>query len=181
MRTRERGARTRLGGLGGRLGPRFLLGALGGVCTLVTFGDSGTRRTMRRLDGLLQRILCSGRRAFIPLRGRLSFVHGCMTLVHVHLPRRMRIDIGLRTSSKNTLRVTPLVFVSLVRGTFGRNVDPAMSDFVDVSVFKRASNAIEYRVLGDGRPGSKRSGDKDKIKLRRMDGQLRLVCPKRCR
>lgn len=134
---------------------------------------------MRRLDGLLHCILCSGRRACIPLYGRISFVHGCVRLVHVQLSSGMGVAARFSVRPSDRALVTPLVFVSLVRGTFGRNVSPARADFVDVHV-SRDGGRMVYRVHGDGRPGAVRSGDNSNIKLRRIDQQLRVLCPKSC-
>lgn len=175
-RLRRRRLRSRLRCLGCRVGPRFFVGALGGVRTLISVSTNGTGHAVIRLSGLVHCILCRTDGQAVLLSHRVRFLSGCVTLVGLECAKEIQVRYYV-PSRIPRIRVPPLLFVSFIRGTFGRKMDCRRRSFVQIFVSIR-SNELTFHYSGDGRKQSIRR--RRNVKLRGVHGQLELLFKRSC-
>lgn len=171
-RLRRRHLRSRLRCLGCRVGPRFFVGALGGVRTLMSVSAKGTGDAVMRLSGLVHCILCRTDGGAVLLGQRIRFLRGCVTVVKLHCASGISVRVGFPVRIPR-MRVPPLLFVSFIRGTFGRKIDCQGSSFIHIVIRRRRKGQLAFHYAGDG--GKETSRRRRNVKLSGVHGQLELL------
>lgn len=164
--------RARLGFLGTRCRPRFLFGMLGAICFRVSRGGRTPQRALRRLSSLLHCRLCGSKRG-IRIHIRIRCLGRCVDLYGLHTAGQLRLRIRF-SRVRTRIRVCPLLFMPLIRGTFGCIKKGC---FVTVSVYL-GRNGLYFDVRGSVPRPLIRRGKGRKVNVRGLEHELRLLCPR---
>lgn len=172
-RLRGTAVRIRLTGLGGRVGPRFLFGVLGGTGVLTKRSASGSSHLLNGLGDLLGCRVGSDSGGDISLESSVSFLGSCLRLRGAE-QKGFGCAIGGRNSY--SIRVPPLLFVPFIRGTIGRG--PRDKSCIGLS-FRVTGDELRFRYRGP-RPRLFRPGGVKKVNLSGMGEQLGLLFKMSC-
>lgn len=182
----------RVATLGLRVQPRFILGYLGDICTVIRANDHrSTRRLVLLLDQCLHCVL-SFATAAAPLRARVRRYYGCTRLSDIKRgsPIRMMYRVSPRL---DRLPLPPISLLALIRGDIGRNgvVNGALGVAVATGLLRARRNYVtslsitsgnaNFATKSLGRLGytTPRRRGKRRIKLFGIMQQLRLLCKRR--
>lgn len=173
-------AQSELRNLRNQINPHFLLNTLNNIYALIAFDPDKAQQAVRELGRLLSYVLYEDRQTDVPLEQETAFLQNYIDLMRIRISDRVSIETTFDTGPDGSVRVAPLLFISLVENAFKHGISPDGSGFIRISI-RSDGKTIHCSIANSNHP--KTAGDRSGsgIGLEQVSRRLELTYPGRYR
>lgn len=159
-----------------QLNPHFLLNTLNNIYALIAFDGNRAQAAVQELSKMLRYMLYDNQSAKVPLGKELDFIDNYISLMRIRLPKSVEVSVHL-DAGKNPLKISPLIFISLIENAFKHGVSPTEHSFISISIEGHADGRIVCEIRNSNFPknGTDKSGSG--IGLNQVYRRLELAYP----
>ena len=142
-----------------QLNPHFLLNTLNNIYALVAIDGNRAQDTILELSRMLRYVLYDNQAGKVLLEKELEFIENYISLMRIRLPKSVEVSVHLDAGEK-PLRISPLIFISLIENAFKHGVSPTEPSFISISICGHTDGKITCEILNSNFPknGADKSG-----------------------
>lgn len=142
-----------------QLNPHFLLNTLNNIYALVAIDGNRAQDTILELSRMLRYVLYDNQAGKVLLEKELEFIENYISLMRIRLPKSVEVSVHLDAGEK-PLRISPLIFISLIENAFKHGVSPTEPSFISISICGHIDGKITCEILNSNFPknGTDKSG-----------------------
>jgi len=148
-----------------QINPHFLLNTLNNIYALISFNPDKAQYATQQLSQLLRHMLYDNMEEEVELTGEVKFLESYVDLMQIRLPANVEV-----TFKKNIrhpqLKISPLIFISLVENAFKHGVSPTEPSFILIEIsteegkpLREGDNGIILRCTISNTNHPKNDGD----------------------
>lgn len=116
-----------------QINPHFLLNTLNNIYALTAIDQSRAQDAIQQLSKMLRHMLYDNQQEDVALKDEIQFLENYVNLMKIRLSKD--VDVQFTTAVQNSsLRVAPLMFISLVENAFKHGVSPTEPGFIHITV-----------------------------------------------
>ncbi len=159
-----------------QLNPHFLFNTLNNIYSLIQLDADRAQQVVHDLSRLLRYVLYDSSRSFVPLRDEIGFLRDYIELMHIRLPRHVRVFVSLPDSASQS-PVAPLLFISLIENAFKHGVSDEKPSYVTIDI-REAGGRLVCKIKNSNFPKSSatdRTGSG--IGLKNLTKRLEMIYP----
>ena len=128
-----------LGNLRSQINPHFLLNTLNNIYALTAIDTDRAQDAIEQLSKLLRHMLYDNQEAEVPLQDEIQFLDNYINLMKIRLPKSVDVRF-LRDVQNPDVRVSPLLFISLVENAFKHGISPTEPSFVHITLTQKGKD-----------------------------------------
>ena len=98
--------------------------------------------------------------------------------MRIRLPKSVQVSVRL-DAGKKSLRISPLIFISLIENAFKHGVSPTEPSFISISICGHTDGKITCEILNSNFPKNKADKSGSGIGLMQVARRLELSYPGR--
>lgn len=133
QREREK-TEAELSNLKDKLNPHFLFNALNNIYALAAIDSDKTQGAIDSLSKLLRYVLYQND-DLVPVSGEISFTKSYIDLMALRLdPSRTTLTVNVENVEDDTLKVAPLMLMTLIENAFKHGVSVHSKSFIDIDI-----------------------------------------------
>ena len=125
-----------LGNLRSQINPHFLLNTLNNIYALTAIDTDRAQSAIEQLSKLLRHMLYDNQELEVPLKDEVQFLESYINLMKIRLSKNVDVAF-LRDVENPEIRVSPLVFISLVENAFKHGISPTKPSFVHITLTQK--------------------------------------------
>ena len=161
-----------------QLNPHFLLNTLNNIYALVAIDSNRAQDTILELSRMLRYVLYDNQSGRVSLVKELEFIENYISLMRIRLPKSVQVSVRL-DAGKKSLRISPLIFISLIENAFKHGVSPTEPSFISISICGHTDGKITCEILNSNFPKNKADKSGSGIGLMQVARRLELSYPGR--
>ncbi|WP_290079362.1 sensor histidine kinase [uncultured Duncaniella sp.] len=104
-----------------QLNPHFLFNTLNSIYALIAISPTKAQEAVHELSRLLRYVLYDTS-ATVSLKQELAFIDNYVSLMKLRLSSAIRLNVTLDAGNNETLRVAPLLFITLIENVFKHGI-----------------------------------------------------------
>lgn len=159
-----------------QLNPHFLLNTLNNIYALIEFDSARAQEAVQELSKMLRYMLYDNQSAKVSLSKELDFIENYIALMRIRLPKSVEVSVNL-DAGKKPLRISPLIFISLIENAFKHGVSPTEPSFISISISGHDNGKITCEILNSNFPKNKADKSGSGIGLIQVRRRLELAYP----
>lgn len=161
-----------------QLNPHFLLNTLNNIYALVAIDGNRAQDSILELSRMLRYVLYDNQSGKVPLEKELEFIENYISLMRIRLNKSVQLSVHLDAGEKS-LRISPLIFISLIENAFKHGVSPTEPSFISISICGHADGKITCEILNSNFPKNETDKSGSGIGLMQVARRLELSYPDR--
>ena len=170
-------AQAELNNLRNQINPHFLLNTLNNIYALTAINAEQAQEAILQLSKLLRHMLYGDPQQDISLKNEVQFLENYINLMKLRLPATVDLQAEFHIQD-SPLKVTPLLFISLVENAFKHGVSPSNPCFIHIKI-----EADKHQIVCDIRNSNNPKNQEDRsghgIGLKQVQRRLDLSYPGR--
>ena len=161
-----------------QLNPHFLLNTLNNIYALIAFDSSRAQEAVQELSKMLRYVLYDNQSGKVSLAKELSFIESYISLMRIRLPKSVEVSVHLDAGEK-PLRISPLIFISLIENAFKHGISPTEHSFISISICGHTDGKITCEILNSNFPKNGADISGSGIGLVQVGRRLELSYPEK--
>ena len=159
-----------------QLNPHFLLNTLNNIYALIAFDGKRAQEAVQELSKMLRYVLYDNQAAKVPLEKELEFINNYISLMRIRLPKSVEVSVHL-DAGKKPLKISPLIFISLIENAFKHGVSPTEPSFISISICGHSDGRIVCEIMNSNFPKNEADKSGSGIGLTQVYKRLELAYP----
>lgn len=135
-------AEAELSNLRQQINPHFLLNTLNNIYALTAFDAQTAQKAIMELSKMMRHILYDNRQPEVSLADEVEFLHNYVDLMKLRVTRKVEVTETIQLPNPCLLKVTPMLFISLVENAFKHGISPMEPSFIHIFL-----SADEQRIV----------------------------------
>ena len=174
-RKRAEAARTEaeLRNLRNQINPHFLLNTLNNIYALIAFDTVKAQRATHELSNMLRHILYDNQQPYVNLSDEIKFVRSYIDLMKIRLAANVDVKVDIQVPEKSTIKVAPLLFISLIENAFKHGISPVEKSFIHIRI-SADETRIECLIENSNHPKDTNDRSGHGIGLHQVEQRLNL-------
>ena len=164
-----------LANLKNQLNPHFFFNTLNNIYSLIPVDQDKAQEVVYRLSKMMRYLLYDSNEKFVPLEKEIEFINYYLDLMALrlsdHVEIRRSLDVG-----QSTLKVAPLLFISLIENAFKHGVSASKLSEIDVNIHLK-HNKLQWFVRNTAFPKEDKDRSGSGIGLVNLEKRLQLLYP----
>jgi sensor histidine kinase YesM len=133
-----------------QVNPHFLLNTLNNIYALTAIDQPRAQDAIQQLSKLLRHMLYDNQEAEVVLKDEIQFIENYVSLMKIRLSSS--VDVRLEKDVQDPcVRISPLIFISLVENAFKHGISPTEPSFVHIKLTQR-DNTICFNIKNSNYP-----------------------------
>lgn len=134
-----------------QISPHVMLNTLNNIYALIAFDKEKAQRSVVSLSKLLGFMLYTRQDSTVNLREEVELLQHFIELMKIRLPDNVKLDVDFQLPDPCSLRIAPLIFVSLIENAFKYGVSATEPSFINISL-KAEKDRIDFNVRNSYHP-----------------------------
>ena len=176
MQAEQEKSEAELKNLKNQLNPHFLLNTLNNIYALIAFDSNRAQEAVQELGKMLRYMLYDNQSAKVSLEKELEFIKNYISLMRIRLPKSVEVSVYLDKGEK-TLKISPLIFISLIENAFKHGVSPTEPSFISISICGHTDGRIVCEIMNSNFPKNEADKSGSGIGLTQVYKRLELAYP----
>lgn len=127
-----------------QINPHFLLNTLNNIYTLSRFNSPKTSIAVMELSELLRYVLYDNDRDLVPLQDEAAFIRNYIDLMKLRLAENVEVSAVIRVAGDSTVKIAPLIFISLIENAFKHGVNNDEPSFVEMELIEKEEGQVYF-------------------------------------
>lgn len=157
-----------------QINPHFLLNTLNNIYALTAFNSERAQEAIQQLSKLLRHILYDNQENYVDLRKEIDFLKSYIELMRIRLPKNVDIQIQWNIPDCS-IRIAPLVFISLIENAFKHGISPTEPSFIHISMCVRNRYDVYFKIENSNFPKKRNDKSGSGIGLTQVAKRLKLL------
>ena len=171
-------AEAELKNLRSQINPHFLLNTLNNIYALIVFDQEKAQETVQELSKLLRHVLYDNQQQFVPMDSEVEFLHSYIGLMKIRLPKSAEVTVENTLPQPNSLKIAPLMFISLVENAFKHGIRTSEKSFIHLRLeYLAESSTLHFRIENSNFPKDEADRSGSGIGLEQVQKRLDLIYP----
>ena len=116
-----------------QINPHFLLNTLNNIYALTAIDQTQAQDVIQQLSKMLRHMLYDNQESEVQLSDEVQFIENYINLMKIRLSGS--VDVTFVTQISNpTIKIAPLIFISLVENAFKHGISPTEPSFVHITM-----------------------------------------------
>ena len=169
---------TELMSLKAQLNPHFLFNSLNNIYALIAIDPDKAQQSLHELSGMLRFMIYDSQSSTVELSREITFLSNYTRLMSLRLNPSVKLTCSLPEITDSTLRIAPLLMLTLVENAFKHVAVNDNKGFIDIHIgicndtfLCRISNSSANRPMENLESGNSGVG------LKNIEKQLNLLYP----
>ncbi|MGL4851225.1 MAG: sensor histidine kinase [Phocaeicola sp.] len=162
-----------------QLNPHFLLNTLNNIYALITFNADKAQEAVQELSKLLRYVLYENQGQTVPLEKEFDFIKNYIALMRIRLPEHVVLDVQLTVDPGNSLRIAPLIFISLIENAFKHGISSTLPSFIFIYIRGREDGTVICHIQNTNFPKKHDDKSGSGIGLEQVERRLELLYHKK--
>ncbi|MGL5937211.1 MAG: sensor histidine kinase, partial [Phocaeicola sp.] len=162
-----------------QLNPHFLLNTLNNIYALITFNTDKAQEAVQELSKLLRYVLYENQDETVPLEKEFEFIQNYIALMRIRLPEHVKLDVNLTVDPGKSLRIAPLIYISLIENAFKHGISSTLPSFISITIEGRAEGSIVFQIQNSYFPKTNDDKSGSGIGLEQVERRLELLYPQK--
>lgn len=162
-----------------QLNPHFLLNTLNNIYALIAFNSDKAQEAVQELSKLLRYVLYDNQEEHVPLEKEFDFIQNYIALMRIRLPEQVMVDVQLTIDAGKSIRIAPLIFISLIENSFKHGISSTQPSFIFIYIRGRADGTVICHIQNSNFPKSQADKSGSGIGLEQVERRLELLYPKK--
>lgn len=158
-----------------QINPHFLLNTLNNIYALTAFDTPKAQESIQELSKMLRHILYDNEQPTVPLSEEVEFMENYIKLMRIRLPQSVEVEAQFSIHNSQ-IRITPMIFISLIENAFKHGVSPTQSSFIHVNMTADTQKVI-FDITNSYHPKDRQDRSGHGIGLKQVQQRLDLVYP----
>lgn len=116
-----------------QINPHFLLNTLNNIYALTAIDQSRAQDAIQQLSKMLRHLLYDNQEREVTLTDEMTFIENYINLMKIRLAQNVEVTFH-RQVALPSIKVAPLIFISLIENAFKHGVSPTEPSFVHISI-----------------------------------------------
>lgn len=160
-----------------QINPHFLLNTLNNIYALTAIDTKRAQDAIQQLSKLLRHLLYENEEQLVDLDKEMQFIESYINLMRIRLPQNVDVSFTYEPPSKS-IRVVPLLTVSLVENAFKHGISPTEPSFVHIRIAVDGFQAV-CDIENSNHPKTEKDRSGHGIGLQQVQHRLDLCYPGR--
>lgn len=117
-----------------QINPHFLLNTLNNIYALTAFNQQKAQEAIMELSGMLRHLLYDNQQEFVNLTDEVNFIKSYINLMKIRIAKTCDINVKIDIPESCTIRVAPLIFISLIENAFKHGIAATGKSFINISI-----------------------------------------------
>ena len=161
-----------------QINPHFLLNTLNNIYALTAIDQQRAQDAIQQLSKLLRHMLYDNQEQTVCLDDELQFLDNYVALMRIRLADNVKVTFD-RQITKPSLRIAPLIFISLVENAFKHGISPTEPSFIHISVadsqLADGSDELTFTIDNSNHPKTQLDRSGHGIGLQQVQRRLELA------
>lgn len=158
-----------------QINPHFLLNTLNNIYALTAFNAERAQTAIQQLSKLLRHILYDNQENYVDLRKEIDFLKSYIELMRIRLPQTVDIQIRWDIPEDSSIRIAPLVFISLIENAFKHGISPTEPSFIHIEMCIRNRFDVLFKIENSNFPKKRNDKSGSGIGLKQVAKRLDLM------
>lgn len=156
-----------------QINPHFLLNTLNNIYALTAIDQTRAQNAIQQLSRMLRHMLYDNQESEVALSDEIQFIENYVNLMKIRLSQT--VDVRFETEVQNpSVKVAPLVFVSLVENAFKHGISPTEPSFIHIHLVQR-DHFLSVTIKNSNYPKSEKDRSGHGIGLQQVQKRLELA------
>lgn len=160
-----------------QINPHFLLNTLNNIYALIAFDTEKAQQAVQDLSRLLRHLLYDNSQAFIPLNRETEFLKNYVALMKIRLSANVDLQFSIDVPAENSIRIAPLIFISLFENAFKHGVSPIKPSFIHIRIYVSQPGFLTCHIENSYFPKQRNDISGSGIGLEQVQKRLDLIYP----
>ena len=160
-----------------QINPHFLLNTLNNIYALIEFNPTKAQTAVEELSKLLRHLLYDNNDTYVPLLKEVEFIKNYIELMRIRLSKNVKLTTKIEVSPKSSIRIAPLIFISLIENAFKHGVSGSKDCFIDIELKEKSNGDVEFICKNSAFPKRKSDKSGSGIGLNQVKKRLELLYP----
>lgn len=117
-----------------QINPHFLLNTLNNIYALTAFNTEKAQYAIQELSKMLRHILYDNQQPYVNLIEEVKFIRNYVNLMKIRLTDNVKVDMNFDIPDNCTVKIAPLIFISLIENAFKHGICPTKSSFIKIEI-----------------------------------------------
>lgn len=158
-----------------QINPHFLLNTLNNIYALTAFNSERAQTAIQQLSKLLRHILYDNQENYVDLRKEIDFLDSYIELMRIRLPQTVDIQIMWDIPENMSVRIAPLVFISLIENAFKHGISPTEPSFIHIRMCIKNRFDVYFGIENSNFPKKRNDKSGSGIGLEQVAKRLDLM------
>ena len=160
-----------------QINPHFLLNTLNNIYALTAIDQQRAQDAIQQLSKMLRHMLYDNQENEVMLSDEIQFLENYINLMKIRLQQNVEVTFSPRMTSPS-IRIAPLIFISLIENAFKHGISPTEPSFIHVSI-DATDTSIKCSIENSNHPKSCDDRSGHGIGLSQVQRRLDLAYPQR--
>ena len=160
-----------------QINPHFLLNTLNNIYALTAIDQTRAQEAIQQLSKMLRHMLYDNLDSEVQLCDEVQFIENYINLMKIRLSENVDVKFVSKIGSP-TIKVAPLIFISLVENAFKHGISPTKPSFVHINIVA-ISDEISFTIKNSNHPKTNQDRSGHGIGLNQVQRRLELAYPDR--
>ena len=156
--------------------PHFLLNTLNNIYALIGFNQDKAKEAVISLSELMSQVLYGNEQDDVNLADEVKFIDNYIKLMRLRIPKHVELNVEYDIPDPCTLRVAPLLFMSLVENAFKHGISATEKSVISISM-KANDDQICFQTWNTNHPKSNDDNSGHGIGLELVQRRLDIMYP----
>lgn len=175
LELKEQKQAAELHALKSQLNPHFIFNTLNNIYALALSRSERTAEAVERLSGILDYVLHHAPDGLVLVADEVQMIQDYIALEKLRFGDR--VNVTFEHDTQNSVKVAPLLFLSLVENAFKHGASQALDQARINIVLHSQGREIVFDISNSKPPSQSREGDGPGIGLKNLKRQLELLYP----
>lgn len=158
-----------------QINPHFLLNTLNNIYALTAIDQTRAQEAIQQLSKMLRHMLYDNLDSEVQLCDEVQFIENYINLMKIRLSENVDVKFVSKIGSP-TIKVAPLIFISLVENAFKHGISPTKPSFVHINIVA-ISDEISFTIKNSNHPKTNQDRSGHGIGLNQVQRRLDLAYP----
>lgn len=158
-----------------QINPHFLLNTLNNIYALTAIDQKRAQEAIQQLSKMLRHMLYDNLDSEVLLCDEVQFIENYINLMKIRLSKNVDVQFESKIGDP-TIKVAPLIFISLIENAFKHGVSPTKPSFVHISIMA-VSDEILFKIENSNYPKTNQDRSGHGIGLNQVQRRLELAYP----
>ena len=158
-----------------QINPHFLLNTLNNIYALTAIDQTRAQEAIQQLSKMLRHMLYDNLDSEVQLCDEVQFIENYINLMKIRLSENVDVKFVSKIGSP-TIKVAPLIFISLVENAFKHGISPTKPSFVHINIVA-ISDEISFTIKNSNHPKTNQDRSGHGIGLNQVQRRLELAYP----
>lgn len=163
-----------------QINPHFLLNTLNNIYALIAFNTEKAQQAVQDLSKLLRHLLYENKEKFTYLNKEIEFLRNYVALMQIRLSSNVELVFETHIPDNCSIRIAPLIFVSLIENAFKHGVSPTAPSFIRIRISAtQPDGAVVCHIENSNFPKLNNDVSGSGVGLDQVQRRLELIYPNR--